>query len=86
MRILYGPKNLAELFSVDLKTIHLWTRLGILPVFEESTALMYDKKDIDVWLAAGNLERHKAQRLAERSKGVYGFHRRERGTPLITSK
>lgn len=77
LRILYSPENLSELFSVDLKTIKLWTRLGILPVVEGYKPTAYDQKDIDLWIAGGGLERHKTRK--ERGvKGIYGVERHGR--------
>jgi hypothetical protein len=88
MQILYSPENLEELFSVDLKTIKLWTRLGILPVLEGHRPTAYDKKDIDVWVAAGGLERHKTRKYQDQERGIYGFAPRksERRTPSTTNR
>jgi phage terminase Nu1 subunit (DNA packaging protein) len=74
LRILYSPENLSELFSVDLKTIKLWTRLGILPVAAGHKPTAYDQKDIDRWIAEGGLERHKTRK----DRGAVGFYGVER--------
>ncbi len=70
MRILYSIENLVELFQVEPKTIKMWTRLGILPCLEGYSPRRYDKKDVDEWIADGQLEKHRPVEYFH-AKGVY---------------
>ena len=60
-----------ELFGVEEVYIKRWRRLGILPSLD-GPPIRFDKKEIDQWLAEGNLERHRPHVVrAERTKGIW---------------
>ena len=81
MRIFYSPENLAELFSVELEQIQRWTQKKVIPVVKGCKPPLYDKEDIDNWLASGGLEICLRQDARGHDKGVYGSVERRKMKP-----
>lgn len=69
MQILYTLENLVELFRMEPKVIRQLTRLGVLPSLDKKP-VRYDKEEIDKWVKAGNLEKHR-QGFRHHPRGVW---------------
>lgn len=64
-------ENLVELFGVEEIYIRRWIKDGSLPVAEKKP-LRFDVKEIDKWIAEGNLERFQPCSVrATKLKGVW---------------